>query len=52
MLTVWLRHLGVCCPGGLATAMGYEQWEWERMASAGHACGTEPRAIVHHLPTG
>jgi hypothetical protein len=43
---------GVCCPGGLYTAYGFEEWEWSRMFSAGHGCGTTPKPIVHNMPTG
>ena len=44
--------LGVCCPGGVSKALEYEAWEWDRIFSSGHACGTNEKAVVHNKPTG
>ncbi|KAJ4271931.1 hypothetical protein NW762_000640 [Fusarium torreyae] len=44
--------LGVCCPGGVSKALEYEAWEWDRIISSGHACGTNEKAVVHNKPTG
>lgn len=30
---------GICCPGGLFTALQYEPWQLKRARSAGHHCG-------------
>ncbi len=30
---------GICCPGGVYTALQYEPWELGRARSAGHHCG-------------
>jgi molybdenum cofactor sulfurtransferase len=49
---IYIRAGGVCCPGGLYTALNYEDWQWDRMISAGHACGTIGHAIIQQLPTG
>jgi molybdenum cofactor sulfurtransferase len=43
---------GVCCPGGVAKALDYEDWEWDRIFSSGHACGSSEMAVIHNKPTG
>jgi selenocysteine lyase/cysteine desulfurase len=44
---------GICCPGGLFSALGYEQWELDRARSAGHYCGSDGETtVIHQLPTG
>lgn len=43
---------GVCCPGGVLKALQYEEWEWSRMFSSGHACGVGEMAIINRRPTG
>jgi len=48
---VFVRAGGVCCPGGVYTALRYERWEWDRMFSIGHRCGAEI-SLVHEKPTG
>jgi molybdenum cofactor sulfurtransferase len=30
----------------------YEEWEWDRIFSSGHACGSTEMAVVHNKPTG
>jgi len=30
---------GICCPGGMFTALQYEPWQLRRARSAGHHCG-------------
>lgn len=32
-------HAGICCPGGVFTALQYEPWQLNRARSAGHHCG-------------
>ncbi|KAF5241240.1 hypothetical protein FAUST_3922 [Fusarium austroamericanum] len=49
---VYIRAGGVCCPGGVAQALKYEEWEWDRIFSSGHACGSTEMALVHNKPTG
>ncbi|KAF4455401.1 hypothetical protein F53441_2190 [Fusarium austroafricanum] len=49
---VYIRAGGVCCPGGVAKALEYEDWEWERVFSSGHACGSSEMAVIHNKPTG
>ncbi|KAJ3519695.1 hypothetical protein NM208_g5134 [Fusarium decemcellulare] len=49
---VYIRAGGVCCPGGVSKALEYEEWEWNRMFSSGHACGANAMAIIHGRPTG
>ncbi|KAM0493320.1 hypothetical protein ACHAP8_009349 [Fusarium lateritium] len=49
---VYIRAGGVCCPGGVAQALNYEEWEWDRIFSSGHACGSTEMAVVHNKPTG
>ncbi|KAF7560844.1 hypothetical protein G7046_g3277 [Stylonectria norvegica] len=49
---VYIRAGGVCCPGGVSKALEYEEWEWNRMFSSGHACGANELAIIHGRPTG
>ncbi|KAI5466023.1 pyridoxal phosphate-dependent transferase [Mariannaea sp. PMI_226] len=49
---VFIRAGGVCCPGGVSKALEYEEWEWNRMFSSGHACGANEMAIINRRPTG
>ncbi|KAM5375764.1 hypothetical protein ACJZ2D_005820 [Fusarium nematophilum] len=49
---VYIRAGGVCCPGGVSKALEYEEWEWNRIYSSGHACGSNELAIIHKRPTG
>ncbi|CAG7561736.1 unnamed protein product [Fusarium equiseti] len=49
---VYIRAGGVCCPGGVSRALNYEEWEWDRIFSSGHACGSSEMAVVHNKPTG
>ncbi|KAM0343865.1 hypothetical protein ACHAPU_008134 [Fusarium lateritium] len=49
---VYIRAGGVCCPGGVTKALGLEEWEWNRVFSSGHACGSSAMAIIHERPTG
>ncbi|KAL4730536.1 hypothetical protein ACLX1H_002572 [Fusarium chlamydosporum] len=49
---VYIRAGGVCCPGGVARALNYEEWEWDRIFSSGHACGSTEMAVIHNKPTG
>lgn len=46
------EYLGVCCPGGVTKALELEEWEWNRIFSSGHACGSSEIAIIHDRPTG
>lgn len=50
--TTDVANLGVCCPGGVARALNYEEWEWDRIFSSGHACGSTEMAVIHNKPTG
>lgn len=43
---------GVCNPGGIFSALGYESWMTERALSSGHHCGSHGIPIIHGLPTG
>jgi molybdenum cofactor sulfurtransferase len=44
---------GVCNPGGIFSALGYEPWMAERALSAGHHCGSsDSTAVIHNRPTG
>lgn len=47
-----LDYLGVCCPGGLFTALEYEPWQLQRAFSAHHTCGPDGLSIIQQLPTG
>ncbi|KAG8164819.1 hypothetical protein KVR01_005094 [Diaporthe batatas] len=49
---VYVRSGGICCPGGLYTALDYEPWELQRAFSAHHVCGPEGISLIHQLPTG
>ncbi|KAI1379447.1 PLP-dependent transferase [Hypoxylon crocopeplum] len=49
---IYIRSGGVCNPGGIYTALGYEPWMTERALSAGHHCGSHGISIIHRLPTG
>ncbi|KAK3937077.1 pyridoxal phosphate-dependent transferase [Diplogelasinospora grovesii] len=42
---IYVRSGGICCPGGVFTALQYEPWELNRARSAGHHCGKSPQ---HH----
>ncbi|KAJ2894072.1 pyridoxal phosphate-dependent transferase [Zalerion maritima] len=48
----YIRSGGVCCPGGLFTALGYEPWELLRAMSAGHGCGYQSVDVIGPKPTG
>ncbi|KAJ0121288.1 molybdenum cofactor sulfurase [Diaporthe amygdali] len=49
---VYVRSGGICCPGGLYTALDYEPWELQRAFSAHHVCGPDGISLIHQLPTG
>ncbi|KAI0125774.1 pyridoxal phosphate-dependent transferase [Xylariales sp. AK1849] len=49
---IYIRSGGVCNPGGIFSALGYEPWMTERALSAGHHCGSNGIAVIHGLPTG
>lgn len=49
---IYVRSGGICCPGGLFTALQYEPWQLERAMSAGHHCGSDGISLIHSLPTG
>ncbi|KAK9771154.1 putative Pyridoxal phosphate-dependent transferase [Seiridium cardinale] len=49
---IYIRSGGVCNPGGIFSALGYEPWMMERSLSAGHHCGSHGIAVIHRLPTG
>jgi molybdenum cofactor sulfurtransferase len=36
----------------VSKALEYEEWEWNRMFSSGHACGANEMAIINRRPTG
>ncbi|RDA93104.1 hypothetical protein CP533_4121 [Ophiocordyceps camponoti-saundersi (nom. inval.)] len=38
---IHVRTGSLCCPGGVASAIGLEPWELKRNLSAGFRCGTE-----------
>lgn len=43
---------GICCPGGIFTALDYEPWELQRALSANHACGPDGIGLIQQVPTG
>ncbi|KAI1083611.1 PLP-dependent transferase [Whalleya microplaca] len=49
---IYIRSGGVCNPGGIFTALGYEPWMTQRALSAGHHCGSNGISVIHRLPTG
>ncbi|KAK4239717.1 pyridoxal phosphate-dependent transferase [Achaetomium macrosporum] len=49
---VYVRSGGICCPGGLYTALQYEPWHLNRAKSAGHHCGPYGLSLINELPTG
>ncbi|KAI0139796.1 pyridoxal phosphate-dependent transferase [Pestalotiopsis sp. NC0098] len=49
---IYIRSGGVCNPGGIFAALGYEPWMTERALSAGHHCGSRGIDIIDRLPTG
>ncbi|KAK3995503.1 pyridoxal phosphate-dependent transferase [Cladorrhinum sp. PSN332] len=49
---IYVRSGGICCPGGLYTALQYEPWQLNRARSAGHHCGPNGMSIINELPTG
>ncbi|GAB1310956.1 Molybdenum cofactor sulfurase [Madurella fahalii] len=51
---VYVRSGGICCPGGLFTALQYEPWQLNRARSAGHHCasGSNGLSLINELPTG
>ncbi|KUI52548.1 Molybdenum cofactor sulfurase [Cytospora mali] len=49
---VYVRSGGICCPGGLFTALEYEPWQLQRAFSAHHVCGPDGISLIHQLPTG
>ncbi|KAH9429057.1 hypothetical protein MCOR27_008435 [Pyricularia oryzae] len=49
---IYIRSGGICCPGGMFTALEYEPWELERALSAGHHCGSGSHDLINQLPTG
>ncbi|KAB5580638.1 pyridoxal phosphate-dependent transferase [Coniochaeta sp. 2T2.1] len=49
---IYVRSGGICCPGGLFSALRYEPWELDRARSAGHHCGSDGLSLIHQLPTG
>ncbi|KAK4153425.1 pyridoxal phosphate-dependent transferase [Chaetomidium leptoderma] len=49
---VYVRSGGICCPGGLFTALQYEPWQLRRARSAGHHCGSDGISLINELPTG
>lgn len=49
---IYIRSGGVCNPGGIFAALGYEPWMTERALSAGHHCGSQGLDIINRLPTG
>ncbi|KAL0938855.1 molybdenum cofactor sulfurase [Colletotrichum truncatum] len=46
-----IRTGGVCCPGGIASALDLKPWEMKRNFSSGFRCGTE-QDIIAGKPTG
>jgi molybdenum cofactor sulfurtransferase len=46
-----VRTGGVCCPGGIASALNLASWESKNNFSAGFRCGTE-NDIISGKPTG
>lgn len=41
--------LGICCPGGIFTALQYEPWQLNRAKSAGHRCGESTMKLLAML---
>ncbi|VBB72529.1 Putative molybdenum cofactor sulfurase [Podospora comata] len=49
---IYVRSGGICCPGGIFTALQYEPWQLNRAKSAGHRCGPHGLGVINDLPTG
>ncbi|KAK4171828.1 putative molybdenum cofactor sulfurase [Triangularia setosa] len=49
---IYVRSGGICCPGGIFTALQYEPWQLNRAKSAGHRCGPHGLGVIDNLPTG
>ncbi|KAK3337108.1 pyridoxal phosphate-dependent transferase [Cercophora scortea] len=49
---IYVRSGGICCPGGVFTALQYEPWQLNRARSAGHHCGSDGLSVINELPTG
>ena len=50
---IYLRAGGLCNPGGLATHLKMEPWQFKRAWSAGHSCGDPvDTEIINGKPTG
>ncbi|KAL2199935.1 pyridoxal phosphate-dependent transferase [Corynascus similis CBS 632.67] len=49
---IYVRSGGICCPGGMFTALQYEPWQLRRARSAGHHCGAGGIGLINELPTG
>ncbi|KAF3762464.1 PLP-dependent transferase [Cryphonectria parasitica EP155] len=48
----YVRSGGICCPGGIFTALEYEPWQLQRAFSAHHSCGPDGISLIQQLPTG
>lgn len=46
------EKIGVCCPGGVFTALEYEPWHLQRAFSAHHVCGPDGISLIQQMPTG
>jgi molybdenum cofactor sulfurtransferase len=49
---IYLRTGGLCNPGGIASALKIEPWQFKRAWSAGCHCGSGPLEIISGKPTG
>ncbi|KAK3341508.1 pyridoxal phosphate-dependent transferase [Lasiosphaeria hispida] len=49
---IYVRSGGICCPGGVYSALQYEPWHLTRARSAGHHCGSNGLSVINELPTG
>ncbi|KAK0731569.1 hypothetical protein B0H67DRAFT_679176 [Lasiosphaeris hirsuta] len=49
---IYIRSGGICCPGGVYSALQYEPWHLNRARSAGHHCGSNGLSVINGLPSG
>jgi hypothetical protein len=50
---IYLRAGGLCNPGGIATCLKVEPWQFKRSWSAGYRCGNNGDfEVIHGKPTG
>lgn len=49
---IYLRSGGLCNPGGIASYLEIELWQYKRAWSAGYRCGDDKVELVHGKSTG